>query len=82
VAAADHVLLLHGDTVLDEDTVACLVEATTVQTEAPGIVGAKVVDLGSPRELRAGRPRPTRACGVKYPEGGGSCLHGAWLRAL
>ena len=52
VAAADHVLLLHGDTVLDEDTVACLVEATTVQTEAPGIVGAKVVDLDHPRELR------------------------------
>ena len=44
--------MLHGDTVLDEDTVACLVEATTVQTEAPGIVGAKVVDLDHPRELR------------------------------
>jgi GT2 family glycosyltransferase len=52
VAAADHVLLLHGDAVLDEDAVACLVEATTVQADAPGIVGAKVVDLDHPRELR------------------------------
>jgi GT2 family glycosyltransferase len=52
VAAADHVLLLHGDTVLDEDAVANLVEATSVQAEPPGIVGAKVVDLDHPRELR------------------------------
>ncbi len=52
VAAADHVLLLHGDTVLDEDAVACLVEATSLQAESPGIVGAKVVDLDHPRELR------------------------------
>jgi len=52
VAAADHVLLLHGDAVLDEDAVACLVEATSLQTEPPGIVGAKVVDLDRPRELR------------------------------
>jgi GT2 family glycosyltransferase len=52
VAEADHVLLLHGDAVLDEDAVACLVEATTLQAEAPGIVGAKVVDLDHPRELR------------------------------
>src|SRR3954463_13723898 len=52
VAAADHVLLLHGDTVLDEDAVACLVEATLLQREPAGIVGAKVVDLDRPRELR------------------------------
>jgi GT2 family glycosyltransferase len=52
VAAADHVLLLHGDAVLDDDAVASLVEATTLQAESPGIVGAKVVDLNHPRELR------------------------------
>src|SRR3954453_13462230 len=52
VAAADHVLLLHGDTVLDDDAVASLVEATSLQAAPPGIVGAKVVDLDHPRELR------------------------------
>jgi GT2 family glycosyltransferase len=53
VAAADHVLLLHGDTVLDPDAVASLVEATTLQgAERVGIVGAKVVDLEHARELR------------------------------
>src|SRR6185312_3194060 len=42
----------HGYAVLDEDAVACLVEATSLQAEPPGIVGAKVVDLDRPRELR------------------------------
>jgi GT2 family glycosyltransferase len=52
-AAADHVLLLHGDTVLDPDAVASLVEATTLAgAERVGIVGAKVVDLERARELR------------------------------
>ena len=52
-AAADHVLLLHGDTVLDADSVANLVEATALQgAERVGIVGAKVVDLEHPRTLR------------------------------
>jgi GT2 family glycosyltransferase len=47
------VLLLHGDTVLDADSVANLVEATTLQgAERVGIVGAKVVDLEHPRTLR------------------------------
>jgi GT2 family glycosyltransferase len=53
VAAADHILLLHGDAVLDEDAVAALVEATAVPGGDPvGIVGAKVVDLDEPRMLR------------------------------
>ena len=52
-ASADHVLLLHGDTVLDADSVANLVEATELRgTERVGIVGAKVVDLEHPRTLR------------------------------
>jgi GT2 family glycosyltransferase len=52
-AAADHVLLLHGDTVLDPDAVASLVEATTLPgAERVGIVGAKVIDLDQDRELR------------------------------
>ena len=52
-AAAEHVLLLHGDTVLDTDSVANLIEATTLQgAERVGIVGAKVVDLDRARELR------------------------------
>ena len=52
-AAADYVLLLHGDTVLDADSVANLVEATALQgAERVGIVGAKVVDLEHPRTLR------------------------------
>ncbi|MEP6759362.1 MAG: glycosyltransferase, partial [Actinomycetota bacterium] len=52
-AAADYVLLLHGDTVLDGDSVANLVEATTLQgAERVGVVGAKVVDLERPRKLR------------------------------
>ncbi len=52
-AAADHVLLLHGDAVLDPDAVASLVEATTLAgVERAGIVGAKVVDLNHPRRLR------------------------------
>jgi GT2 family glycosyltransferase len=52
-AAADHVLLLHGDTVLDPDAVASLIEATTLPgAERVGIVGAKVVDLDQARELR------------------------------
>ena len=52
-ATADHVLLLHGDTVLDPDAVASLVEATTLPgAERVGIVGAKVVDLHHDRELR------------------------------
>jgi GT2 family glycosyltransferase len=53
VAAADHILLLHGDAVLGEDAVAALIEATTVPGAEPvGIVGAKVVDLDEPRMLR------------------------------
>jgi GT2 family glycosyltransferase len=52
-AAADHVLLVHGDTVLDPDAVASLVEATSLTgAERVGIVGAKVVDLEQERELR------------------------------
>ena len=52
-AAADHVLLLHGDTVLDPEAVANLMEATTLSgVEQVGIVGAKVVDLDHPRRLR------------------------------
>jgi GT2 family glycosyltransferase len=52
-AAADHVLLVHGDTVLDPDAVASLVEATSLPgADRVGIVGAKVVDLEQDRELR------------------------------
>jgi hypothetical protein len=51
-AAADHVLLLHADTVLDPDAVARLVEATAIAgIEGVGIVGAKVVDHEHPRRL-------------------------------
>jgi GT2 family glycosyltransferase len=53
VAGADHILLLHGDAVLDEDGVSALVEASAVSgSERVGIVGAKVVDLDEPRVLR------------------------------
>ena len=53
VAAADQLLLLHGDTVLDPDAVASLVDATSLPGAEPvGIVGAKVVDLEQARELR------------------------------
>jgi GT2 family glycosyltransferase len=53
VATADHILLLHGDAVLDEDAVAALVDASSLPgDEAVGIVGAKVVDLDAPRVLR------------------------------
>ena len=52
-AAADHVLLLHGDVVLDPDAVSCLVEATELAgVERVGVVGAKVVDLDHHRALR------------------------------
>jgi GT2 family glycosyltransferase len=52
-SAADHLLLLHGDTVLDPDAVARLVEATTLEgADRVGIVGAKVIDLDQVRELR------------------------------
>jgi GT2 family glycosyltransferase len=53
VAAAEHLLLLHGDAVLDTDAVAALVEAAALPGAEPvGIVGAKVVDLDHPRTLR------------------------------
>jgi GT2 family glycosyltransferase len=53
VAAADHILLLHGDAILDEDAVTALVEAAGLPGAEPvGIVGAKVVDLEHPRMLR------------------------------
>jgi len=52
-AAADYVLLLHGDATLDADSVANLVEATALRgAERVGIVGAKVVDLEHSRSLR------------------------------
>lgn len=52
-AAAEHLLLLHGDAVLDTDAVAALVEAAALPGAEPvGIVGAKVVDLDHPRTLR------------------------------
>jgi GT2 family glycosyltransferase len=53
VSAADYLLLLHGDAVLDPDAVASLIEATALQgTDRVGVVGAKVVDLDHARALR------------------------------
>jgi GT2 family glycosyltransferase len=53
VGAADHLLLLHDDAVLDHEAVARLVEATQLAgVERVGIVGAKVVDGDEPRRLR------------------------------
>jgi len=53
VAGADHLLLLHGDAVLDEDAVAALADAATLPGAVPvGIVGAKILDLDEPRRLR------------------------------
>ncbi len=52
-AAADHLLLLHGDAVLDAEAVAKMVEATQLPgVTGVGIVGAKVVDRDEPRQLR------------------------------
>jgi GT2 family glycosyltransferase len=53
VSAADHILLLHGDAILDPDAVSALVDAAALPGSEPvGIVGAKVVDLDHPRRLR------------------------------
>jgi GT2 family glycosyltransferase len=52
-SAADLILLVHGDSVLDPDAVACLVDAMTMPgADRIGIVGAKIVDLERSRELR------------------------------
>jgi len=52
-SAADHLLLLHHDVVLDPEAVTRLVDATQLQgVENVGIVGAKVVDHDDPRRLR------------------------------
>ncbi|HYJ62009.1 MAG TPA: glycosyltransferase family 2 protein [Actinomycetota bacterium] len=51
-AAADHILLLHGDAVLDPDAIARLVEATQLAgVDRVGIVGGKVVAHDAPRRL-------------------------------
>ncbi len=53
VTDADHILLLHGDVVLDPDAVAALVDAIAVSgDDRMGIIGAKVADLDEPRRLR------------------------------
>ncbi|MEX0984185.1 MAG: glycosyltransferase, partial [Actinomycetota bacterium] len=52
-AAADHLLLLHDDAVLDPEAIARLVDATRLAgAEGVGIVGAKIVDHDDPRRLR------------------------------
>ncbi|HEX6843982.1 MAG TPA: glycosyltransferase family 2 protein [Actinomycetota bacterium] len=51
--AADHLLVLHDDAVLDPEAVARLVEATQLPgVDRVGIVGAKIVDGDEPRRLR------------------------------
>lgn len=51
-AAADHLLLLHDDAVLDPEFVARLIEATRLEgVDRVGIVGGKVVEHDDPRRL-------------------------------
>jgi GT2 family glycosyltransferase len=51
-AAADHLLLLHDDAVLDPDAIARLVEATAIDgVDRVGVVGGKIVAYDDPRRL-------------------------------
>jgi GT2 family glycosyltransferase len=49
---ADHLLILHDDSVLDPDAVARMVAAAQIEGPRPvGVVGAKLVDRGGSRRL-------------------------------